>query len=172
MSNLYLVGFMGAGKSSTSRLLARSLNRPFVDLDVHIEETVGMAIPEIFEVQGEEAFRRYELEALTWTTRVGDLVVATGGGAACDAVNRDIMHSAGGRSVFLDVPWAVLAARLGQDHGDRPMFTTEDDAKRLYQVRRRHYVKASWTVALTGRETPEQVVSLVLEILAGVSCAS
>lgn len=172
MSNLYLVGFMGAGKSLVGRLLAERLDRSFVDLDVHIEETVGMAIPEIFEAQGEDAFRRYEREALAWTTRVSDAVVATGGGAACDAVNLNIMHASGGRSVFLDVPWSVLAARLGQDLGDRPMITTEKEAKRLFEARRPHYQEASWTVALTGRETPEQVVSLVLEVLAGVSCAT
>ena len=172
MSNIYLVGFMGAGKSSVGRLLARSLDRPFIDLDRHIEDTVGMPIRRIFAEQGEGAFRRYEREALIRTTDAEDAVVAAGGGAACDATNLEIMRSCGGRVVFLDVPWTVLAARLGHDHSERPVFTTQDAARRLYEARRPCYEEAGWAVALTGGETPAQVVSRLLEMLSETPCAT
>jgi shikimate kinase len=172
MSNLYLVGFMGAGKSSVGRMLARRLNRPFIDLDRHIEETAATPIGRIFETEGEAAFRMREREALGRVCEMDDVVVATGGGAICDADNREIMHRAGGCTLFLDVPWSALAARLAQDHDGRPMFTTEDDARRLYEARRPHYETASFTVELRGDEDGEQVVSLVLETLAGTACAT
>lgn len=172
MSNIYLVGFMGAGKSSVGRLLARSLHRTFIDLDLHIEESAGMPISRIFEEAGEEAFRQREREALEWAFGVDHSVVATGGGAACDATNRGIMRANGGCSVFLDVPWNVLAARLAKDHEHRPMFTAAVEARRLYERRRPHYEQAGWTVALTGVESAEQAASLVLEALAGAPCAT
>ncbi len=170
MGNLYLVGFMGAGKSSVGRALARRLAWRFVDLDDRLEERFGMSIPEVFERLGEERFRAAEREALQWSTTLAGAVIATGGGAFCSAANRAIIHGPGGRSVFLDLPWQAVLERLADDHGQRPKFTGEEAARRLYEGRRPHYLKATWTVELDGSEGPEAAAELILGLLAGAPC--
>jgi shikimate kinase len=171
MGNLYLVGFMGSGKTAVGETLARSLGRPFLDLDAYLEERLGMSIAEVFEQRGEGAFRDAERAALEWTTSFDDRVIATGGGAFCSPVNRDLIHRAG-RSVFLDVPWPVLAARLEGDHLGRPMYGGREAARRLYEARRPHYLQATWRVALDGSEPPEAAAERIRSAVAGAACAT
>jgi shikimate kinase len=172
MPNLYLIGFMGAGKTTVGGLVATRLGRPFVDLDDELEERFGMTIPQVFAGPGEAAFRRAERDALERVGRLGDRVVAVGGGAFCDPSNRAVMHSDGGRSLFLDVPWPILAARLEADHGGRPRYRGATDAERLYRTRRPHYVDATWTITLDGSESPDEVADLVVEVVSGAVCAT
>jgi len=172
MSNLYLVGFMGAGKSAAGRVLAERLGRPFLDLDELIEQRLGMSLFEVFARRGEPAFRKAEREALAGVGRVGGAVVAAGGGAFVEPANREVMHAGGGRSAFLDVPWPVLAERLGRDHGGRPLWSDDGAARRLYDARRPHYLGATWTVALDGSETPSEVAQRVASLASGAACAT
>jgi shikimate kinase len=169
---LYLVGFMGAGKSSIGAIVADRLVHDFVDLDTKIEERLGMAIPEIFSRRGEAVFRAAELAALDWSSRLDDVVVAAGGGAFCSPDGRRIMHARGGRSVFLDVPWAAIVERIGSGFCDRPKFGSVDRARILFDERRGEYRKASVTVVLVGSETPERAAEMVLEGVAGVVCGT
>jgi shikimate kinase len=172
MSNLYLVGFMGAGKSAVGRALAERLGRPFLDLDELIEQRVGMPIGELVACRGEPAFRQAEREALEGVGRLGGAVVAAGGGAFAQPGNREVMHADGGRSVFLDVPWPVLAERLRTDHGGRPLWSDESEARRLYAARRPHYLGATWTLALDGSETPSEVAERVASLVSGAAGAT
>jgi len=172
MSNLYLVGFMGAGKTVVGGIVATRLEWPFIDLDDVLEELFGMTIPEVFAGPGEAAFRQAEREALERVGRLGERVVAVGGGAFCDPSNRAIMHSDGGRSLFLDVPWPILANRLEADHGGRPRYRGATDAERLFRARRPHYVSATWIVTLDGSETPDEVADRVVEVVSGAVCAT
>jgi shikimate kinase len=82
------------------------------------------------------------------------------------------MHAGGGRSVFLDVPWPVLAERLRTDHGGRPVWSDEGAARRLYDARRPHYLSATWTIALDGSESPSEVAQRVASLVSGVACAT
>ena len=172
MRNIYLVGFMGAGKSSVGRALAERLALPFLDLDERLAVEFGMPIPEVFERFGEERFREAERRALSWSTGLEATVVATGGGAFCSAANREIIHGAGGRSVFLDVPWEVIRRRLVGDQYGRPKFVDVESARRLYSDRRPHYLQAGWTVALSGSDTPRQAADRIVTVMAGAPCVT
>ena len=172
MSNIYLVGFMGAGKTSVGRALARRLGRDFVDLDGRLEDRFGMSVREVFSTHGEVAFRQAEREVLEWTLGLESAVVATGGGAFCDPHNRRTMHAEGGTTVFLDVSWEVLARRLEADNEDRPLFTGLDAAERLYLSRRPHYEHAGWTIRLGGSESPDEVARDIAARLPGVPCGT
>jgi len=171
MPNLYLVGFMGAGKSSSGRVLAARLGFRFLDLEEGLVERFGMSIPDVFERRGEALFREAERQALEDTTVHRRMVVATGGGAFCSQANRDIIHDSGGRSVYLDLPWEEVARRLAGRTHDRPKFTSLEAARQLFEKRRPHYARANLTVGLTGPEPPEAVAERIVEVVAGVACA-
>jgi shikimate kinase len=172
MSNLYVVGFMGAGKSSVGQVLATRLGYRFLDLDAHLVEQFQMTIREVFERLGEERFREAETEALRWTASLERTVVATGGGAFCSEVNRAVIRGSGGRSIFLDVPWRAVEQRLGGDQAERPKYGDPTAARVLYQRRRPHYLAATWTVELDGSEAPEAAADRVLERMAGAVCGT
>jgi shikimate kinase len=170
--NIYLVGFMGAGKSSIGSALAGRLGHAFVDLDEHLVAEFGMPIHEIFERFGEQRFRDAERQALRWTTGLEETVIATGGGAFCSNANRDLIHGAGGCSVFLDVPWEVVERRLVGNQSGRPKFVDVDSARRLYSDRRVHYLQASWTIDLAGSESPREAAQRIVTVMAGAPCVT
>jgi shikimate kinase len=170
--NIYLVGFMGAGKSSIGRALADRLGLAFVDLDERLAVEFGMPIHEVFERCGEARFRDAERQALRWVTGLEATVVATGGGAFCSSVNRELIHGANGRSVFLDVPWEVVERRLSGDQSGRPKFVDVETARRLYSDRRPHYLQASCTVDLAGSESPRQAAERIVTVMAGAPCVT
>jgi shikimate kinase len=160
--NLYLVGMMGAGKSSVGRPLAEALGYRFVDADSVIEQAAGCSIPQIFEREGESGFRDLETAVLQRIAGWHSLVVATGGGAVTRPVNWGHMHQ--GVVVWLDAPESVLLRRLQADPTPRPLLAGVDGAGRLRKLlaERRHlYGQADLTV-LQGEEPPQQVVDRVL----------
>ncbi|MBU3736588.1 MAG: shikimate kinase, partial [Methylobacterium sp.] len=93
--NIFLVGLMGAGKTTVGKTLARHLGKQFFDSDHEIEARTGVNIPLIFELEGEAGFRRRELAMIEELTRLQDIVLATGGGAVLNAQNRDNLHGHG-----------------------------------------------------------------------------
>ena len=105
--NIILVGLMGAGKTTVGRQLARRLRKRFVDCDHEIEARTGVSIPTIFEIEGEAGFRRRESAVIESLAQDSGLVLATGGGAVLDPMNRKHLK-AGGWVVYLDVPPDVL----------------------------------------------------------------
>ncbi len=172
MPNIYLVGFMGAGKSQIGSALAREIGFDFLDLDDRLEDELGMSIREVFDRFGEAHFRVAERQALQRSTGLEDTVVATGGGAFCSPANREVIHGAGGRSIFLDVPFEVLAERVGGDRTERPKFVGMQEARDLYAERRPHYLQATWTVFLDGSEPPREVARRIVGVMAGAACAT
>ncbi len=88
---IYLLGFMGCGKSSLGRRLARKLEYPFLDIDNEVERILGQEIPDIFRTKGETAFREAERQVLHSTATVQKAVIATGGGTPCYSDNMDFM---------------------------------------------------------------------------------
>ncbi|RMF23019.1 MAG: shikimate kinase [Bacteroidetes bacterium] len=117
---IFLVGFMGCGKTTLGSLLAQRLGWSFIDLDREIEERTGKSIPEIFRQEGEAAFRRLEAEALRGLETLDRAVVSTGGGAPCFHHNMDWMNQQG-RTVFLHLDPETLAARLAPQTAHRPL---------------------------------------------------
>ncbi len=160
---VFLVGFMGCGKSAVGRVLAGTLGVPFVDLDAVITEVMGATIAEVFSRHGEAFFRKEETRQLAKVSGLPRVVVATGGGTFCSSRNREIIEGACGVTVFLDVEWSALLARLPGKNLDRPKFRSPEEARLLMERRRPSYEMAAIHLRLTGEESPEEVARRVLE---------
>jgi len=131
-SNIYLVGMMGAGKTTVGKLIARRLKRRFVDSDQEIERRCGVRIPVIFDIEGEHGFRAREEQAIAELAMLEGVVLATGGGAVLSAENRRQLASRG-TTVYLHARPEDLHRRLRHDK-NRPLLDTPDPARRLAQL--------------------------------------
>ena len=163
--SLYLVGMMGSGKTSTGRPLAERLGYGFVDADAVIEQAAGCSIPEIFERDGEEGFRKLESQVLSAISQRHSLVVATGGGVVTQPENWGLLHS--GIVIWLDVVSDQLLQRLKADSTVRPLLQTADPEtalNALLEKRRPLYAEADLTVVIND-ETPETVADGILQLL-------
>jgi shikimate kinase len=172
MSNIFLVGFMGAGKTSVGQALAKRLSYQFLDLDECLSTRFGMSISEVFRDHGEDVFREAEAEEMHRAADLDRCVVATGGGAFCSETNRLVIAGSGGVSVFLDVPWEVLRSRLRGATSDRPMFGDTASARGLFDRRLPHYRQATLTVPVTEEENPEETATRIVAALREVPCVS
>lgn len=151
-----LVGFMGSGKSSVGRELARRFGAPFVDVDERIESAAGCRIPELFAREGEPAFREREKTALLEVLSVKGCVVATGGGAFADEENRALLRSYA-PVVYLEAAVETLLDRLSEDRG-RPLLRggdREEVVRKLLSRRVPGYRTADVTVRTDGRTVKE-----------------
>lgn len=129
LHNIYLVGLMGAGKTTVGRQLARRLGRQFIDSDHEIVARTGVAIPTIFEIEGEDGFRRREAQTIEELTELRGIVMATGGGVVLNPENRRRLHDTGW-VVYLNVPPAMLYERTRHDR-NRPLLQVADPLARL-----------------------------------------
>lgn len=130
--NIFLVGLMGAGKTSVGRVLARRLGLPFVDSDHEIEARTGVKIPTIFEIEGEEGFRKREVQVIAELAQREGLVLATGGGVVLNPDNRAVLKT-GGMVVYIDVPPENLYERIRHDR-NRPLIQVADPLGRLHEL--------------------------------------
>jgi len=160
---IYLVGFMGCGKTAVGERIAERLGIPFVDLDAEIERTSGVTIRALFESSGEAAFREREALFLQGTESLPRAVVATGGGCSTREENREHLRRLG-TPVFLDVPFEAIRARLA-GKTDRPLFQSLEQAAELYSRRLPLYKIGSVRVELSGREEVEETADRVLNAL-------
>ena len=164
-SNLILIGFMGAGKSSVGRILAARLGRCFVETDEMITAREGRPIPEIFADKGEAHFRALEDEAVRLLALKSDDVIATGGGLPCREGRPEALHAIG-TVVWLSGDFDTLYERALRG-GDRPMLSgrTREQAEALYEARKPFYAKADLAVDTTALN-PDQVAARVAAALA------
>jgi shikimate kinase len=156
---LYLVGFMGAGKSTIGARVAELLQWSFIDLDTRIEERVGETIRELFRREGEGYFRALEREELRRVCREREVVVALGGGAFCNAENQAIIRTTGA-SVYLEASADVLFARCTTTQV-RPLFTTREAMTELLERRRPMYEMANLRLDVTGLTIDEAAERIV-----------
>jgi shikimate kinase len=138
---IFLIGFMGSGKSIVGEGLAARLGRPFIDLDQKIIESAGRHIHTIIIEDGEEEFRRRESEALVATAHTAETVVATGGGIVLRVDNRQLMHDRG-ITVWLDAPFDLCWHRILTDGIIRPMAPDRTTALTRFEARRKLYEEA------------------------------
>ena len=162
---IYLIGFMGAGKSTVGRLLAERLGWPFVDLDDEIERAEGKAVADIFEDSGEPHFRRVESEQLRQVSRLRNRVVALGGGAYLHPDNRAYVEEKG-LSVYLETALESIQGRI-EDDGARPLFANSLRIAELYQQRLQSYKMAAVTVNTNGLN-PKDVADRILRIVSSL----
>src|SRR5947207_802888 len=164
---IYLVGFMGAGKTTVGRELAARLDVPFFDLDELVEAAEKSSIKDIFAQHGEPYFRKRERDLLRSTKYLDSAVVATGGGTFTFDENIQFIQGEG-LSVYLSAPYALLRARVGDKAAERPLFRDDVTAHELYASRIRYYRMADVTMEVREDETPGEIVErLLLELPKG-----
>lgn len=165
MKNIVLIGFMGTGKTSTGRLLAGRLNRPFIDVDKKIEQETGLAISDIFQLYGESHFRQVEREVIARVARYTSSVIATGGGVVLKPENMARLKNTG-IIVALNASLDAILERTSR-RGVRPLLDCDDRAARvarLFQERASLYMKADYTIDTTCA-SPQQVVEKIIALL-------
>lgn len=168
--HVFLVGFMGSGKSTVARLVAAAIGRPSVDLDEVVELSSGRPVPEIFAEDGEEAFRGAETQALLSLSEQPPSVVACGGGVVLRPENRAALKRMG-TVVFLSVSAAEALARIG-DVSTRPLLSGAGGAlaaTALLAAREGLYRSVADVVVDTEGRTPDEVAEAVVAALGGVS---
>ena len=171
---LYLVGFMGCGKTTVGRLLAQRMAWKFVDLDQLIEESEGATVAEIFARAGEAAFRRREQDLLRRIVQkgpaAGGRVVALGGGTIAQPANLELLQRAPAITIWLQCPVDQLLMRVAL-MPNRPLFRDEASFRRLYEERLPYYQQAAYSVA-SGPGDPREVVQqiLALPVFQGMPC--
>ena len=153
---------MGAGKTTIGRQLARKLHLEFYDSDREIEARTGVSIPTVFEIEGEDGFRRREAQVIAELANLPPCVIATGGGVVLRQENRDVLK-ASGWVVYLDVPPQILWERTRLDR-NRPLLRVDDPLERLrelYVQRSPLYREAADIVIDGGRIQAHTIVSVL-----------
>jgi shikimate kinase len=159
---VYLVGFMGAGKSSVARALGKRLDWKVEDVDTLIEREERRDIPTIFRQDGEPYFRARERAVLIGLLPERGTVVASGGGTFADAANRELMLR-DGAVVWLDAPFSTVLGRVPLD-GRRPLAADRLEMEQLYNQRLAAYRQAHLRVD-AGRGSVEELVDHIVEWL-------
>jgi shikimate kinase len=162
---IFLIGFMGVGKTTFGKRLAKRLAFPFLDLDHLIEEKTGSSVADYFAAHGEEAFRLLEKETLQHSSFPKDAVISTGGGAPCFFDNMDWMNK-NGKTIYIQMPPASIANRLKNAKEERPLIKglKGDDLVNFIEerlnTREVHYTQAQ-TIVDGHNLDPETVVQLL-----------
>lgn len=165
LPTIFLVGPMGAGKTTLGKLLAKHLKREFVDCDWYIANQAGIDIPWIFAKEGEAGFRQRETQALNALVDTPNAVIATGGGAVVRAENRELLKR--GLVIFLDANVDTQLARTKKDTG-RPLLQTDNPKatlEKLYHDRKPLYLEVADIVIMTGKSYPKQMLLEIVEAL-------
>ena len=150
-SRIFLIGFMGSGKSTHGKILPRKIDYGYMDMDQLIEETAEMTIPAIFKEHGEEVFRKWESDILLELCKRDRLVVSTGGGAPCHGEMMQIMNDHG-CTVYLQLPPEALRDRLLHSRTERPLIKGKSETELLEFItsllakRDRYYRQARHTI--------------------------
>lgn len=170
LPSVFLVGPMGAGKTTIGKLLAKQLGRTFVDSDWYIESQTGADIAWIFAKEGESGFRERETRAIDELTQQSQIVLATGGGAVMCAENRAFLNQRG-IVVYLNAPVDVQMARTAKDKS-RPLLQQPNPKKilqELYSTRDPLYRQVAHIIMPTGHTYPRHMVNQLLQQLSAFS---
>ncbi len=164
--NIYLVGPMGSGKTTTGRQLSKVLDKPFFDCDREIESSTGANIPLIFDLEGEEGFRKRESLMLERLTSKQGIVLATGGGAILERDNRSRLVGRG-FVIYLHAPLDFLVQRTARDR-NRPLLQTDNPRASLEEIMKEReplYRQVADIVVTTDKRSVRHVVKEVLKKL-------
>lgn len=165
-SRLYLVGPMGAGKTTIGLKLAEYLNKRFVDSDKEIEQNTGANIPLIFELEGEDGFRKRETNILQELSEYEDVVIATGGGAVIRDENREIMRQSG-FVIYLYAPLDMLVERTAKDR-NRPLLQNgnpRETLAKLLEQREPFYRDVANLVYETSNKSVRSIVTELVKAI-------
>ncbi len=159
---IFLVGFMGCGKSAVGKVLAGKLGYAYYDTDEMVEKKEGSSIEEIFKDSGEGYFREKEWEALNSLNGIRDAVVSTGGGLFLGSNHRQFIKELG-ISVWLDSPFEDILKRLTSGPV-RPLFRNEAELRQMLENRKGRYALADYHIATRGL-TIEEIIERVIRLL-------
>ena len=160
--NVFLVGMMGAGKTTVGKALAQQMCKTFIDSDEEIQQRTGVTIPHIFDIEGEDGFRQREGSVIQDLVKRDNLVLATGGGAVLSELNREAL-SRNGLVVYLKSTVHDLWQRTRHDR-NRPLLQTDDPRaklKDLFELRDPLYTQVADLVMPTGKQSVHSLVSLL-----------
>ena len=162
MRRIFLIGYMGAGKTTLGRALAKDMNIQFIDMDSYIETRFCKTISKIFAEKGEDGFREIERRILHEVGDFEDVIISTGGGTPCFFDNVEYMNRQG-TTVFLDVPEERLFIRLSLARNNRPLIKEKSDEElksfitEQLEKRRPHYEKAQFRFVADKLEDIKQI---------------
>ncbi len=166
--NIFLVGMMGAGKTTIGKLLASYLGKTFFDSDREIQKRTGVSIPLIFDIEGEAGFRKRETEMLRELVQAKNITLATGGGAVLSAENRNLLRN-NGTVIYLHATADILRRRTRHDKS-RPLLQTPNPhikLAELYAQRDPLYCETAHIVVESGTWTARQLVESLAQRLTG-----
>lgn len=165
MKNIILCGFMGCGKSTVGKLLAKKMGVSFVDMDAYIENKSQMTVKEIFEKHGESYFRDLEYDACVKLSKTGDKVIAAGGGTLTFPRNVDVFKK-NGLILFLDVSYKALCTRLKNDTS-RPLLQCENRNEKIKELldKRMPVYKSVADYVIKGDLPPNKVVPQIIKFI-------
>ena len=166
--NIFLIGMMGSGKSQTGPNLANILKYAFVDMDEVIEKATDQTITNIFEQEGEEAFRDVEKKVLQGISQHHSLVIAAGGGVVTLPENWGILHQ--GIVIWLDLDINRSIKRLKNDNNKRPLLNSNDLNKTfsdIYEKRKPLYLESDLRIEVED-QSPDEVALMIMENLPGI----
>ncbi len=171
---IYLIGFMGAGKTTVGKLLAEKFNMPFADLDDVIEKKTDLTIPMIFEKHGEKYFRRLETDTLQGIAKYPGNIIATGGGIILSAKNRKTMKDTG-TTIYLKWQTNILYQRI-KNSTHRPLLKKSKNESQLVQLmdkmlekREPFYEQANIIIEGNEGTTPGEIVALIIQKLPSIN---
>ncbi len=157
------MGFMGSGKTTVGRLLARKLRTPFVDLDEEIEIREGLTIPQIFSLKGEDYFRKLEMEVLKDVTHsLPTFIIATGGGLGANPTAMEFMKK-NGTVIWLDIDFETFKRRTTKDPNRPLLRKSEKELKELFERRKKIYSQAH--LRIKSQKSVEQTLQKILSFL-------
>lgn len=168
--NIYLMGYMGSGKSAIGKVLATTLGYDLIDFDDHIEDKEGATITNIFETKGEIYFRKKEglyLEELV-RSDLENTIISLGGGTPCYGLNLQHILNSSSLSIYLNTSVKELTQRLWNERATRPLVSSQDSVENLEEFIRKHlfergfyYNQAKRVVKTDGKSIPEIVEEIV-----------
>lgn len=170
MTRIFLVGYMGAGKTTLGRALAQSLKMEFIDLDWYIEGRFHKSVSELFAQQGEERFRLMEQQLLHEVAEFENTVISTGGGTPCHFDNMEFMCRMG-KTLFLDASEKALLRRLKAGRQKRPLLRGKTDEELITYIRCSleerlpFYRKATYRIVSDRLESHQQIADTIAETL-------
>ena len=166
MNRIFLIGYMGSGKTTVGKLLAKRLGYSFVDMDAHIEEQQFKSVGQIFAERGEDEFRVLEQRCLHEVAQFDDVIISTGGGAPCFFDNMEYMNTHG-TSIYLRFTAAELADRLATQAAKRPLIATKkgDELRQFISEglnkREPFYTQANYSAEGDVNSVIEQIVTII-----------
>ena len=166
-TNIALIGFMGTGKTAVGQALARKLGRKFIELDLLIEQKAGKSIPDIFQQDGEIAFRELEIEVTKEIAREEYLVIACGGGVVLNKINIDRLRE-NARIVYLTVSPQATLKRVSTGEGQRPLLAGDNPTltiRELLRFRKPFYERAADIKIDTSKLDIDSVVEQIINKL-------